>query len=316
MPAHYVALGDSYAAGVGGGFAIDICWRSEDGYPVTLARRLGWPVAYQACLGATIGDVEAHQLGPLGDDTKLVTISVGGNDIGFVPVLIAAAEPSWMCDSDPAIDAALTRARTELPAALDRLLATVRQAAPSAQIVLTGYPRLFHGVDCNAATFFTTHEMRRLNDAADELETLMRAAADRAGIVFLAVIEAFLGHAVCDRPEWINGVSFRVEGSFHPNRLGHQAYADLLADAIDIEIDPTSLDTSVEIRRGVSEPGSAPTFAVPDLTSTRSREGAAAGGLDPDEVARLGERVRATGDPVASARLHEMDAQVRRMRSR
>ena len=54
MSANYVALGDSYAAGVGAGAPTGLCWRSSAGYPVLVAGTLGVRLAYHACLGADI----------------------------------------------------------------------------------------------------------------------------------------------------------------------------------------------------------------------------------------------------------------------
>ena len=234
MAIAYVALGDSYAAGVGGGPSHGACWRADVGYPVLVGRRLGLPVAYNACLGATIADVLAHQLDALGPETTHVSITVGGNDIGFVPVLIAAAEPAWMSNSDTAIDAALITMRRSLPGRLDGLFAEVARRAPGAQVVVSGYPALFMGADCSPFTFFSAHEMTRLNDAADELRSIIAAATRRAGFGLVRVASSFVGHAVCSEAEWINGVSWPVEASFHPNALGHKAYADLVLRAFGV----------------------------------------------------------------------------------
>lgn len=325
MAIAYVALGDSYAAGVGGGPTRGACWRADVGYPVLVGRRLGLPVAYNACLGATIADVLAHQLDALGPQTTHVSITVGGNDIGFVPVLIAAAEPAWMSNSDTAIDAALITMRLTLPGRLDGLFAEVTRRAPAAKVVVSGYPALFMGVDCSPFTFFSAHEMRRLNKAADELRSIIAAAAHRARFGLVRVASSFLGHEVCSDAEWINGVTWPVEGSFHPNALGHKTYADLVLRAFDV---PDGLEDAgpgpaarpdadgTEVIDGPCIPGSAPTFALPDLLSARSLDGARSFGLDPAEVARLATVLQAAARPgalpgpeclAAAARLQELD---------
>ncbi|XVX20150.1 SGNH/GDSL hydrolase family protein [Actinomycetota bacterium] len=307
----YVALGDSYAAGVGGGPRVSECWRADAGYPVLLARTLGLDLAYQACLGATVADVERHQLGALSDATPLVSITLGGNDIGFAPVLISAAEPAWMSDSETVIDAALVTLRTELPTRLRGVYAVVRDRAPQAEIVVTTYPRLFNGEDCQLATFFSDHEMSRLNAAADELAAVIAQAAATVGATTVDVVDSFVGHAVCDEVEWVNGVAWPLEGSFHPSAAGHAAYARLVSEAVTVPPSATARDP--RITHGPEVPGSAPTFRLPDLLSPRSLEGAHAHGLDPDEVAALAARTQsgARTDLAAYQRLRELDAQVR-----
>ncbi|MDT0212784.1 SGNH/GDSL hydrolase family protein [Rothia sp. ARF10] len=319
MPQPYVALGDSYAAGVGGGARRNACWRAVEGYPVLVARSLGLDLAYQACLGATTRDVERHQLAALGSATSHVSLTVGGNDIGFVPVLVECAKPAWMADTDPVIDAALARLRTELPGRLSALLARVAEAAPDAQRVVTAYPLLFNGEDCNALTFFSPHEMRRIGEGVDELASVIGSAARESGARVVDPRDAFGGHAVCDREEWVSGVSLPLEESFHPNTLGHAAYARLVGDAFGVEVasadEGATSEREIRVVDGPAVPGEAPTFALPDLLSHESLDGARRHGLDPERVADLARRAdrTATGADADEARaeLHALDRLVR-----
>lgn len=307
MSTPYVALGDSFASGVGGGARRNICWRADEGYPVVVARRLGLDLAYQACLGATIRNVERDQLAAVGADTTHVSLTVGGNDIGFVPVLIECAKPSWMGDSDPAIDRALTALRTELPGRISALLSRIRDAAPAAQVVVTAYPVLFNGEDCNALTFFSPHEMRRIGEGVDELAGVIAAAAREAGADLVDPRGAFAGHAICDPTEWLNGVSWPPEESFHPNAEGHASYAVQVAEAFGVT-PGVAPEREVTVVQGPERRGEAPTFSLPDLLSHESLEGARRFGIDPGELERL----------VAQDRLdevHHLDREVRqRMR--
>lgn len=314
MAPSYVALGDSYAAGVGGGAGQGACWRTVEGYPVRVARTLGTDLAYQACLGATIRDVERTQLAALGPDTSHVSLTVGGNDIGFVPVLVECAKPAWMVDSDPVIDRALEVLRTELPARLTDLLGRVGSGAPTAELVLTAYPVLFNGTDCDALTFFSPHEMARLEAGVDELAEVLGAAAGTAGARFVDPRAEFDGHAVCDEQEWLNGVAWPLEESYHPNATGHAAYARLVLAALGVE-EAVAPPGEVRIVHGPASRGEAPTFSLPDLLSPESLDGARRHGLDPERVADLARRARSTalGEDAEAARaeLHALDRQVR-----
>jgi lysophospholipase L1-like esterase len=299
VSAPYVALGDSYAAGVGGGPRVDECWRAVDGYPVTVARALGLDVAYNACIGATIEHVRDEQLADLGPDTRLVTLTVGGNDVDFVPVVVKAAEPWWLGDSDEVIDAALKALRDVLPGRVSALFEDVRAAAPSARVVVTDYPRLFNGTDCNAATFFSEHEMERLNAAADELSDTLRRAAGDTGCEFVEVLPSFVGHGVCDATEWLNGVAWPLEGSYHPNHLGHARYARAVVAGLseaaerpgELVPDTSRAEAEPAVVRRPMPPGPAPTFSLPDLMSGRARTMAAAHGIPEEELERLAAEV-------------------------
>src|SRR5438552_1946620 len=89
--ATYVALGDSYSAGVGaGGYdpSSGICMRSPRSYaPLWVTRHEVARFTFVACGGATTTDVRTYQLGGLSSATTLVTLTVGGNDAGFVDVV-------------------------------------------------------------------------------------------------------------------------------------------------------------------------------------------------------------------------------------
>ena len=95
--------------------------------------------------------------------------------------------------------------------------------APRAKVVVVGYPRIFMGEDCNAFTWFSPAEVARLNAVADRANAVIAAAASRAGFTFSNPTSAFTGHAVCDDPEWLNGLSNPTGESYHPNKLGHSS---------------------------------------------------------------------------------------------
>ncbi len=229
----YVALGDSYASGVGTRTYYSdsgSCYRSPYAYAVVDAARIGATLSFQACSGAKAADVKNSQLGTLTASTGLVTVQVGGNDIGFSPVLTECAQPGWASDCNGAIDGAQTKISSTLPAALDSLYTSIRSKAPSAKVVVVGYPRIFNGEDCNAGTWFSPSEETRLNQTADQLNAKIANRAAAKGFSFVNPTSAFVGHAVCDNVEWLNGLSNPIRESYHPNRNGQTGYANLVDD--------------------------------------------------------------------------------------
>lgn len=236
-PAHaatvYVALGDSFASGVGTRTYYDdsgSCYRSPKAYPVIDAARVGATLRFKACSGADVPEVRAEQLGPLSTATNLVSVQVGGNDAGFSKVISTCAQPWWAADCHAAIDAAQAFIADKLGGRLNNLYGDVNAKAPNAQVVVVGYPRLFNGEDCNAGTWFSDKEMTRLNETADQLNAKIKARAGAAGFEFANPTAAFTGHAVCADVEWINGLSEPVRESYHPNVKGQSGYADLVDD--------------------------------------------------------------------------------------
>jgi len=222
----YVALGDSYASGVGTRSYIDdgtSCQRSTYAYPYLVAAQKGYTLNFKACSGATTSTVTNSQLSAVTSTTKYVTLSVGGNDAGFSSVITECAQPGWMSDCDGSINTAQSFINNTLPGRLNTLYASIDSRAPNAVVVVTGYPRIFQGEDCNAGTWFSPSEETRLNQTADLLNAKLSAAASAKGFKFANPTSRFIGHAVCDDVEWINGLSNPISESYHPNRLGQSS---------------------------------------------------------------------------------------------
>jgi lysophospholipase L1-like esterase len=220
----YVALGDSYSSGVGTRSYISdgtSCQRSVYAFPSLIAAARGYNLNFRACSGAKVSDVTNNQLGALGASTSYVTISVGGNDAGFTSVITTCAEPSWASDCNGAVKKAQGYITTTLPGSLSTLYSAIRSKAPNAKVVVVGYPRLFNGEDCNAFTWFSPTDESQLNATADLLNKTLAAAASARGFAFANPTSAFIGHAVCGSPEWLNGLSNPISESYHPNRTGH-----------------------------------------------------------------------------------------------
>lgn len=321
LPAHaastsdYVALGDSYAAGVGAGGYLDDgsdCGRSAASYPGVLATARGYVLDLQACSGAVTSDIP-RQLGTLSASTTRVSLSVGGNDIGFAPVVTECLKPSWWGNCTGAVDGARAAITDQLPGRLRTTYGLVRAKAPNATVVVTGYPRLFNGRDCSPLTFFSADEMARLNATADLLNATIRREAERAGFQFVDVTDPFVGHAVCDSPEWIHNASLVVRDSFHPKPAGHRAYATAIGSRLDgaparqAATIRTGGQTSSDTRRG--------RVLQPDLTSGEARHAARRAGISDDEVRALS-RARAKVEQGRSDTLDraELDA-VRRSKA-
>jgi lysophospholipase L1-like esterase len=220
----YVALGDSYSSGVGTRTYLNdgtSCQRSVYAFPSLIAAAQGYSLNFRACSGAKVSDVTNTQLSALGSGTAYVTISVGGNDAGFTSVITTCAQPGWLSNCGGAVSKANTYITNTLPGSLSTLYSSIRAKAPSARVVVVGYPRLFNGEDCNALTWFSPSEESSLNATADLLNSKLAAAATAHGFAFANPTSAFIGHAVCGDPEWLNGLSNPISESYHPNRTGH-----------------------------------------------------------------------------------------------
>jgi lysophospholipase L1-like esterase len=308
-----VALGDSYGSGVGSYLYFDDgtdCYRSPFAYSSQLAAVTGLRLTLAACSGATTADVLAEQVGLVSAGTDYVTISVGGNDVGFSTVINQCALPGWLGNCSASIDAGLHTLRTTLPASLAAVYAAVRARAPGATVVVTGYPLLFNGSDCNPLTFFTASEEARINAGTVELNQLIRTQAAAAGFRFVDAEPAFVGHAWCDPQPWINGLTFPVVNSYHPNIAGHTAYATLVGRALfgspAVEA-ATRLDAAAARLPAVRSAHGPTRIGVPDLNRPKIARAAARAGVTKAELSRLRSAQR---HGAANAALDRLDAKI------
>jgi lysophospholipase L1-like esterase len=296
-PPSYVALGDSYSSGTGTRSYIadgTSCQRSTYAYPSLIAAARGYSLTFRACSGARIADVTNNQLGALSAATSYVTISVGGNDAGFADVLTECATPWWAGDCDGAIDAAQAFINNNLPGQLSTLYASIRSKAPNARVVVVGYPRIFMGEDCNAGTWFSPAEQTRLNQTADLLNARTQTQASNRGFSFANPTSRFIGHAVCDDVEWINGLSNPISESYHPNKPGHSSgytpsVSPLLTGAVvtvtaktkQLARDAGSRQAELQREYAAADGRIEPeTFVKPDLTTPAARAAARRAGVD------------------------------------
>lgn len=303
-PAHaaapqYVALGDSYSSGTGTRSYISdgtSCQRSTLAYPSLIAAARGYALNLRACSGAKIPDVTNTQLSALSSATNYVTLSVGGNDAGFADVLTECAQPGWMSNCDGRINTAQSYVTNTLPGQLSTLYTSIRAKAPNAKVVIVGYPRIFNGEDCNAMTWFSPAEETRLNAMADLLNSKLASAASAKGFSFANPTSRFVGHAVCDDAEWINGLSNPISESYHPKAVGQSSgYTPTVSPVL------TGATVAVTARVLESAKASGPSlartqaayaeadrtikpkeFRIPDLTSERARIAARKAGIDLD----------------------------------
>jgi lysophospholipase L1-like esterase len=260
----YVALGDSFASGEGNPrFPGGYCHRSEHAAAHLFASDPGIPsgslppleLTFQACSGATIGAFvkgETHeddltrlinQFEPLDAGTDVVTLSIGGNDVGF-PDLIGSCVKRWP-PGNRACSRAISKANRRLEELgkpdgrtglnkLQLVYTAILDLAPNAQLYVVGYPRLLP-LHPQAYCFrMSPREQRQINnllkDGNELIETSVASRGPRAHYVDIA--KPFLNHAVCDDDNWLRGINpIDIVYSFHPNRKGQRAIADSIRRA-------------------------------------------------------------------------------------
>ena len=234
--AHYVALGDSYASGLGAGdygpsgscdrssHAADQLWSNANG-----------PAAFSfvACSGATTSDVLNSQVAAVTSSTTLVTLTIGGNDVGFASVMeTCVIWGTGSCVS--AISSAESQASSTLPAAYDNVLNAIRAKAPNARIVFLDYPDFYDLSQSSGCIGLSGTSRAKVDEGINLLDSLIQQAAARHGAVFADVRGFFAGHEICDGTSWLNSVDWsNFSDSYHPTAAGQSGgyYPALSANA-------------------------------------------------------------------------------------
>jgi lysophospholipase L1-like esterase len=256
-PEHYVALGDSYAAGPGIPTATGVplsCGRSTANYP-SLVRDEVAAATFRdvSCSGATTanlttpqpteGGTNPPQLDALTSDTTLVTLTIGGNDIGFSEIVDRCLARDANQPTGAPCRASYQRAGQDLLAGriaatapkLAEALRLIGQRSPSARVLVVGYPTILPAATGCAQAPFTAGDIGYLTQTFQALNAMVEQQARAAGARYVDTARDSAGHDVCAPPDrrWVEGRRpSPPAAAFHPNALGMRAIARQILDAL------------------------------------------------------------------------------------
>jgi len=216
----YVALGDSYSSGVGAGDESGSCDQSPNAYgPLWASANSPASFTFAACSGATTSSVISSQLSSLSASTTLVSITIGGNDVGFSSIMeTCVLESTSSCES--AVDQAEEYANDTLPGDLNTLLADIKADAPNAKVVVLDYPD-FYDLSVPVCIGLSSADHQALDNGINDLDGVLQTATDNAGFYFADVRAQFSGHELCDDAGWLNSINiFDIHTSYHPTATG------------------------------------------------------------------------------------------------
>jgi lysophospholipase L1-like esterase len=255
----YVALGSSMAAGPGiPPYANRAAGRSRRNYPSLVAARCGYQLVDATVSGATtdtvlhapqqvMGSTFPPQVDQLTADAALVTITVGGNDLGYVGTMMALSLlaplglvprrllPDRLAPSFDRTQADIDR----VEAALGDVVEAVRTRAPQARVLLVDYLTLlgssepsFHALPLRA------RDRQACRALADELAGCFARVAASAGVTLVSASTASVDHGIGSPEPWVVGFDFgnplrrQLKVPYHPNARGMEAVAELVVQGL------------------------------------------------------------------------------------
>ncbi|GAA0253869.1 SGNH/GDSL hydrolase family protein [Cryptosporangium japonicum] len=242
---HVVALGSSFAAGPGIPPVVDrSAGRSGRNYAHLVADGLGARLTDLTVSGATTATIletpqriarttYPPQVGGVPEDADLVTLTAGGNDLGYLATVLRLAWANrfrrhWWTrplgdrlarGPVPVLDTDVVVER------LGAIVAAVRGRAPDARVVLVDYLTIFD--ETITAEPFDDAQHRALRALGRRVNGafVMAAHATGADLIQASVLSA--AHGVGTPEPWVNGFQ-RSAAAFHPNAAGMRAIADEL----------------------------------------------------------------------------------------
>jgi lysophospholipase L1-like esterase len=258
----YVALGDSYTSGpkiptqssAAGG-----CDRSNHNYPSDVAAdtALGLTLTDVSCSGATTANIlnttedvspgpnNPYQLSAVTSGTAVVSLQVGGDDLGFTSIIEnCVALTPWgptkvgaNCRNyyDPNGNNTLASAITALTQPIATILADIHHTAPNAKIFVVGYPDILpQNGACWPSMPFETADAEYLNSIEQDLNTMLQTTAGANGATFVNTYTPSESHNACTpkSTRWVEPiVPASPADPVHPNANGEAAMAQELEQA-------------------------------------------------------------------------------------
>ena len=254
-PEAYVALGDSFTAGP----LIPVqqpnpigCGRSDNNYPHLVARSRASALRDVSCSGAATPDLfvpqavaggpNPPQLDALHAGAQLVSVQIGGNDIGFVEILqrCAAVVPLGTPCQDHYVRGGVDELSRRIDATAPKVaaaLAEIRRRAPLARVLVVGYPAILPetGPGCWPVLPIAPGDVPYLRDTEKRLNAMLARQAAAAGATYVDTYGPSIGRDACQLPgvRWVEPlVPLALAAPVHPNALGMQGMAAAVRAAL------------------------------------------------------------------------------------
>jgi lysophospholipase L1-like esterase len=251
----YVALGDSYTSAPRTGKAAGTpagCDRSDNNYPHLVAAKIK-PAQFVdvSCSGATTADLTGSQsthngtnppqLDSVTSATTLVTLGIGGNDVGFIALAPSCATSHR--DGAPCHDRLTAGGHDQLSDRIDAVagklgavLDKIHAQAPKARVVVVGYPTVLpDGDGCWPAIPVGSGDVAYLRDSLKHLDDVLEEQAKTHNAGYADTAGPSKGHDVCtgSGTRWVEGlVPTSAAAPLHPNARGEAGMATAVESVV------------------------------------------------------------------------------------
>jgi lysophospholipase L1-like esterase len=252
----YVALGDSFTAGPL--IPVQIpppgCLKSDHNYPHLAAPRISERSSLRdvSCSGAETEDMtqaqevegpdNPPQLDALSPDTRIVSLGIGGNDIGFSELIKSCSSPTPT--GHPCQDKYVSGDQDEIRDRIQQtgpkvaaVLQGIHTRAPDAAVYVVNYLPILpdSGDGCWPVVPVAKDDVAYLREKEKELNKMLADQAAANGATVVDAYSAGIGHDACQPPteRWVEPTApVSPAAPFHPNLAGMQGTARVLARTV------------------------------------------------------------------------------------
>jgi lysophospholipase L1-like esterase len=239
----YVALGSSFAAGPGIPPAQpntpSACGRSSTNYASMVARQWNLTLTDASCSGATTANIltksqagQPPQIAAVTAATKLVTITIGGNDVNYIGSLLAyACQNTGIRQSCDIVDRdAIERSLAVVDDKVGDVITAVRAKAPKARVFMVSYLTVLPSASpACAGVPLTDDQLAFERTVARRLLEATRQAAAATQATLIDAASASAHHDACATNPWTEKNTVAAgRVSYHPNTAGMTAIAELI----------------------------------------------------------------------------------------
>ena len=253
--ANYVALGDSYAAGplIPNPVLPLGCLKSDHNYAHVAAPSIGLTLRDASCSGAKTNDMtnpqnvepdgpNPPQFNSLDASTTVVSLTIGGNDIGFSEVAESCITINPF--SHPCLDKYDPGGNDQLKARIEAtapkvaaVLQGIHTRSPAAKIYVVNYPAIFPetGSGCWPQMPLGFQDVPYLRSTEQRLNSMLATQAAANGATLVNWYQASIGHDACKgtSTRWVEPlVPGTLAAPIHPNKSGMAGGAATLVAAV------------------------------------------------------------------------------------
>ncbi len=185
---------------------------------------------------------------------EVVTLTGGGNDVGFSDILTYCGFPQW---EDLVLPSSITDCGYATPGselekllldAIDtqyiynkKLVESIKESSPDTRIIILGYPSFISSDDFSCSLTYNSGSLSKaervaINKAISHMNTMLRRLAHNTAVSYVDIQDVLNGGRMCEGSKYMTGITAAgyqdvisgesVQEIFHPNALGHEKIAN------------------------------------------------------------------------------------------